>query len=86
MKIKVDTVTITDAAWYRELSAMTNGVSVPISSGYKTARLVEASVSARGTMAAKMKFDRMMEECDDVEMRAIFNSYKKERDEEDLDF
>ena len=86
MKIKVDTVTITDASWYCELSAMTNGVSVPFHSGYKTSRLVEASVSARGSMAAKMKFDRMMEECDDVEMRAVFNSYKKERDEEDLDF
>lgn len=70
MKIKVDTVTITDAS---------NGVSVPFHSGYNTSRLVEASVSARGSMAAKMKFDRMMEECDDVEMRAVFNSYKKER-------
>lgn len=82
MKIKVDTVTITDASWYRELSAMTNGVSVPFHSGYKTSRLVEASVSARGSMAAKMKFDRMMDSCEDEEMRAVFRSYKKERDED----
>lgn len=85
MKIKVDTVTITDAAWYRELSAMTNGISIPFRSGYKTARLVEASVSAKGSRAARMKFDRMMEACEDEEMRAVFHSYKKERDE-DCDF
>lgn len=82
MKIKVDTVTITNASWYRELSAMTNGVSVPFHSGYKTARLVEASVSARGSMAAKMKFDKMMEDCDDEEMREVLHSYKSERDRE----
>lgn len=85
MKIKVDTVTITDAAWYRELSAMTNGISIPFRSGYKTARLVEASVSAKGSRAARMNFDRMMEACEDEEMRAVFHSYKKERDE-DCDF
>ena len=33
-------------------------------------------------MAAKMKFDRMMDSCEDEEMRAVFRSYKKERDEE----
>ena len=33
-------------------------------------------------MAAKMKFDRMMDSCEDEEMRAVFRSYKKERDED----
>ena len=31
-KIKIDTVTITDEPWYKELSRMTNGVSVPFES------------------------------------------------------
>ena len=80
MKIKVDTVTITDAAWYKELSAMTNGVSVPFHSGEKTARLVEAAVSSRGTMRARARFDTMMAECTDEEMKEVYGTYKKERD------
>lgn len=79
-KIKIDTVTITDAPWYKELSKMTNGVSVPFRSGHKTATLVEAAVSSRGTMKSRMHFDAMMEECDDAEMKGVFASYKAERD------
>ena len=79
-KIKIDTVTITDEPWYKELSAMTNGVSVPFKSGYKTAHLVEAAVSSRGTMKARMHFDAMMDACEDEEMRGVFASYKAERD------
>ncbi len=82
-KIKIDTVTITDAAWYKELSAMTNGVSVPFKSGHKTATLVEAAVSSRGTMKSRLHFDKMMAECDDAEMRDVFASYKAERDSMD---
>ena len=48
--IKIDTVTITDAPWYKELSRMTNGVSVPFESGHKTARLVEAATMSRGSV------------------------------------
>ena len=51
-KIKIDTVTITDAPWYKELSRMTNGISVPFETGYKTARLVEAATLSRGNEAA----------------------------------
>jgi len=80
MKIKVDTVTITDAAWYRELSAMTNGVSVPFHSGYKTGRLVEAAVYSRSSIALKKRFDAMMDACEDAEMKEVFHSYKHERD------
>ena len=79
-KIKIDTVTITDAAWYRELSAMTNGVSVPFHTGYKTRQLIEASVYSRSSASARMKFDWMFDECDDDEMKEVFRSYKKERD------
>lgn len=79
-KIKIDTVTITDEPWYKELSKLTNGVSVPFKSGHKTATLVEAAVSSRGTMASRLHFDEMMAECDDAEMKGVFASYKVERD------
>lgn len=82
-RIKIDTVTITDEPWFKELSRMTNGVSVPFRTGYKTAELVRASVMSRGSMKARMKFDDLMgacEESDDEEMKEVFRSYKKERD------
>jgi hypothetical protein len=79
MKIKIDTVTITDEPWYRELSKMTNGMSVPFESGYKTARLVEAAALSRGSMKARKKFDKMSEECDDEEMKQVFACYRSER-------
>ena len=83
-KIKIDTVTITDAPWFRELSAMTNGVSVPFHTGYKTAELVRASVMSRGSMKARCNFDVLMGACDDDEMKEVYSSYKKERD--NIDF
>ncbi len=79
-KIKIDTVTITDAQWYKELSAMTNGISVPFSSGHKTARLVEAAVCARGSEKSRMKFDSLLNECMDDECFGVLSSYRKERD------
>ena len=79
-KIKIDTVTITGAAWYSELSAMTNGVSIPFHSGYKTADLVRATASARGSMKSRAKFDTLMHDCSDAEMYASFEALKKERD------
>ncbi|MBQ8673948.1 MAG: VWA domain-containing protein [Bacteroides sp.] len=77
--IKVDTVTIGCAAWYRELSAMTNGVSVPFASSGKTARLVEAATMSRGSEKARFMFDEMMEKCVDEEMSEVYACYKKER-------
>ena len=82
-KIKIDTVTITDEPWFKELSKMTNGVCVPFRTGYKTAELVRASVMSRGSMKARMCFDDLMgacEESDDEEMKEVYRSYKKERD------
>ena len=83
-KIKVDTVTITDSPWFNELSAMTNGVSVPFHTGYKTAELVRASVMSRGSMKARACFDNLMGACDDDEMKEVYASYKKERDSVDF--
>ena len=80
MKIKIDTVTITDAPWYKELSKMTNGISVPFASGHKTARLVDAATNARGSMKSRMKFDELYNNCIDEECRAFYASYKNERD------
>ena len=83
-KIKIDTVTITDAPWFRELSAMTNGVSVPFHTRYKPAELVRASVMSRGSMKARCNFDVLMGSCEDDEMKEVYASYKKERD--NIDF
>ena len=83
-KIKIDTVTIHDLPWQRELSAMTNGVSVPFQTGSKTAKLVRASVSARGSLKSRAKFDALYDECEDEEMKNVFRSYKKSRDSFDV--
>jgi len=79
-KIKIDTVTITDAPWYKELSKMTNGISVPFESGNKTARLVEAATMSRGSMKSRMMFDKMAGACKDPEMAEVYKCYRKERD------
>lgn len=81
MKIKIDTVTITDEPWYKELSALTNGVSVPFRSGHKTARLVEAATMARGSYKSRMMFDKIADSCADEEIRNVYQSYKSERNE-----
>ena len=78
-KIKIDTVTITDEPWFRQLSAMTNGVSVPFHTGEKTADLVRASVMARGSVDARRRFDILQSECSDEEMKKVYASYRKER-------
>ena len=79
--IKIDTVTITDAPWYKELSRMTNGVSVPFESGHKTAHLVEAATMSRGSLKSRMKFDKMAKSCVDPEMAGVFESYRSERED-----
>ena len=84
MKIKIDTVTITDSPWYKELSKMTNGISAPFASGPKTARLVETATMARGSMKSREKFDMLYSECLDDECREVFSAYKDERDKCDM--
>lgn len=85
LKIKIDTVTITNSPWYKELSSMTNGISVPFASGHKTARLVEAATMSRGSAKARKMFDEMLCSCSDEETNAVFASYKRERDSCDSD-
>ena len=83
-KIKIDTVTITDAPWYRELSAMTNGVSIPFHTGYKTAELVRATASARGSIKSRLKFDKAQRITVDPELKRVYDALKKERDSFDV--
>lgn len=51
MKIKIDTVSICGRPWYKELSAITNGISVPFKSSGKTGTLIETATIARSAMA-----------------------------------
>lgn len=79
MKIKIDTVTITDAPWYKELSRMTNGICVPFENGEKTAQLVEIAAMARGSKESRSRFDALARHCTDHEIKSIFESYDEER-------
>ena len=79
--IKIDTVTITDSPWYKDLSRMTNGISVPFESGEKTSHLVAAATMARGSVKSRAMFDKMAEACDDPELSAVFDSYRSERED-----
>lgn len=78
--IKIDTVTITDEEWFKTLSMMTDGVSVPFHSGAKTNDLVRASVCARGSIKARMVFDDMEATCEDKEIKEVLRSYRKTRE------
>ncbi len=51
MKIRIDTVSICGRPWYKELSAMTNGISVPFKSSGKTGTMIETATTARSAMA-----------------------------------
>lgn len=51
MKIKIDTVSIQGLPWYKELSAMTNGICVPFKSSGKTSTMIETATTARSAMA-----------------------------------
>lgn len=85
--IKIDTVSITGAPWYKELSDMTNGVNTLFKNSCKTARLVEAATLARGSKYSREMFDSMHDYCCshsdsgvDKELEEIYMKYKKERD------
>lgn len=89
MEIKIDTVSITGAPWYKELSDMTNGISTLFQSSCKTARLVEAATLARGSKASREMFDSLACSCAsssvvDEEMEEVYRKYKKEREEMDF--
>lgn len=66
MKIKIDTVSICGHPWYKELSAMTNGISVPFKSSGKTCTMIETATTARSAMA----FAKSASGCEDTSTRA----------------
>lgn len=51
--------------WYKELSAITNGVSVPFKNSGKTSQVIEATMDSFAAMG-------------DMEMTAVYNAYSKE--------
>ena len=81
-RIKIDTVTISPLPWYKELSRMTNGISVPFSSSHNTSDLIVAGTMARGSHKQRMMFDKMACCCAEPEMSRVFESYRKEREDE----
>jgi len=83
MRVRIDTVTITDEPWYKELSAMTDGISAPFHTASKTADLVEAANLARGSLKSRERFDEKFHKCCDAEMKSVFRLFKKVRDNMD---
>lgn len=80
-RIKIDTVTINPLPWYKELSAMTNGISVPFSASHYTSDLIMASTMARGSHKQRIMFDKMASECSSPCMASIYESYRNERED-----
>ena len=81
-RIKIDTVTINPLPWYKQLSAMTNGISVPFSASHHTSDLIMASTMARGSHKQRIMFDKMASECSAPGMASIFECYRSERENE----
>lgn len=79
--IKFDTMTIDPlhVNWYKELSAMTNGVSVPFDNSSKTSQVIEAAALSRGGARTKAMYMATMDSVkDDVELNAVYTAYSKE--------
>lgn len=79
--IKFDTMTINPifVGWYKELSAMTNGISVPFKNSSKTSQVVEAAALSRGGTRTKALYEATMDFFkEDAEMTAVYNAYSKE--------
>ena len=77
--IKFDTMTIDPVEWYKELSAMTNGVSVPFNNSGKTSQVIEAAALSRGVTRTKSVYMATMDSVkDDVELSAVYTAYSKE--------
>ena len=79
--IKFDTMTIWAVGWYKELSAITNGISVPFSNSSKTSQVVEAAALSRGGTRTKALYEATMDSfvaMGDAEMTAVYNAYSKE--------
>ena len=79
--IKFDTMTINPmyVEWYKDLPAMTNGVSVPFKNSGKTSQVIEAAALSRGGTRTKAVYMATMDSVkDDVELSAVYTTYSKE--------
>lgn len=79
--IKFDTMTIDPmyVEWYKELSAMTNGVSVPFNNSGKTSQVIEAAALSRGGERTRGLYKATMDSVkDDAELSAVYTAYSKE--------
>ena len=81
--IKFDTMTIDHryVEWYKELSAMTNGVSVPFKNSSKTSQVIEAAALSRGGTRTKDLYEATMGSfaaMGDIEMSMVYTAYSKE--------
>lgn len=79
--IKFDTMTISAVDWYKELSAITNGISVPFNSSSKTSQVIEAAALSRGGTRTKALYEATMDSfaaMRDAEMTAVYTAYSKE--------
>lgn len=81
--IKFDTMIIDPifVKWYKELSAMTNGVSVPFKNSGKTSQVIEAAALSRGGTRTKALYEATMDSfaaMGDTEMTAVYTAYSKE--------
>lgn len=78
--IKFDTMTVSSiTTWYRKLSAITNGISVPFKTDSKTSQVIEAAALSRGGTMTKDLYKTTMDSFKgDAEMTAVYNAYLKE--------
>lgn len=81
--IKFDTMTIDPmyVKWYKKLSAMTKGVSVPFKNSSKTSQVIEAAALSRGGTRTKDLYEATMDSfaaMGDIEMSRVYTAYSKE--------
>ncbi len=78
--IQFDTVSIHGLPWYKQLSEITGGVSVPFRSDNKTAELIEAASLSRGGRKSRELFSEKGLYClamGDSEMSSVYGAYAK---------
>ena len=78
--IQFDTVSIHGLSWYKQLSEITGGVSVPFRSDNKTAELIEAASLSRGGRKSREMFSDVIQcymAIGDSEMTSVCREYAK---------
>ena len=80
--IKIDTMQCDIVrTWYKELSAITNGINLPFKTDSKTSQVIEAASYARGGESTRELFKATMDSAitsGDTELSAVYTAYSKE--------